>query len=467
MADQTTIVAKSILFSEQVRRENKTIAAKQEAQAATITSLKSENQRQAKELAALRVQVVSAAKSIESLTTGLETIVAAHDQAQKDNEARLQHLVAELSTDGLVARLETLAEREEAVEAAVAKVGQLVTDVQSLQKNQESQLTVVTQDINELKASTSKHDDDIWGVDSRLENLKHEHEELRGKVGRCGDMLMQLDKDVPGVARRAEEAVAAVAALRTAQSSVPSTPQAASPARHVLPHVPILASDRPLASVETPHPASEFQAPQHRSLSIHRADFKALRTERASTVDSQASTQWGDAGPPDMIMPSSPPFVSPEPAHVVSEKARRLPAPNFEPRQTRTQARMLGAPSATWSRSLDSQAPLAVESSIQSHLSVDGSTQNYVSRTGLSYEPRQRTGTTPPPIKMLPPARPQSSRKRKLDGPEEETKRAQSPLSARVANTVRAKLRNDAAVAEQAQPKKVYKPNRMISDDDW
>jgi len=521
MENQLAILGKSLLFSEQIRRENGSLHTTQRRQATSIEIFRTKHEQQERTIEALKEQIIALENAHAGLNDKIDELASNATKASAVQAALLQ-LVEDFNKDGLAVSIKALLEQNEVVRDGVTNVANLVIAVQQKQTMQEQNLASLSKSVEEVQMSKKKDEREIWGLGNRIINLSTECNEMKDLTGRVGTGMIKLNENLRNADQRSEQAMGIARSVQHGQ--VKLVDEVGRLERSVLGRTSTLTSD--MARLE-PHSEMTIASAQlSRHISGNTANSKVPRPhkhdsrfERAATVDSQTTMSLLDEE--EDILPSSLPLLLPEPARIVQEKAKTLATPFLTPgRQTRNQARRnadssyqtrsatkppfassIPQPSTQSSSALSprrvtrSQAEFVIpptnrileaqttdnsSSSVPSMSSLFGPAdeailqdESLVVRAGS----RNVTGTTPPPIspEMLPP----THRKRKIDDVISETvePKAEVRLSILKAATPAVAGLPETSLPPYAQqmgrngkpvvPTKPYKQNRRINMDDW
>lgn len=340
MEDHIALIGKSILFGQQIRRENGSLHSRQERQATTIEIFRAKHEEQASTIEALKEQVTAGQNAHAQLKARIDDF--ASDLARSSQtQAAVFQLVTDLNNAGLATSIQALSQQNETITENVKGVTTLVVEMQLKQTKHEQDLESLARRVAEMQPCKDKSERDLWGLGNRLTNLNTECNEMREETHLVKTAMAKLDEYVIQCQRESEQAIAIARSVQ--QGQVKLIDEVEKLERSILNRTSTLTSE--MSRLE-PHYALDVSSAQvSRHPSGTAANSKVLRThrqdpqfERATTVDSQATMSHIEDE--DDIPPSSPPIARPEPASIIQQKAKTLATPFLTPgRQLRSQAR--------------------------------------------------------------------------------------------------------------------------------
>lgn len=515
MDNHIALIGKSILFSQQIRRENGSLHSRQEKQATTFEIFRTKHEEQASTIQALKEQVTTGQNAHAQLNARIDDL--ASDLARSSQtQATLLQLVTDLNNEGLATSIEALLRQNETTTENVKGVTKLVDEMQLKRIKHEQDLESLAKSVAEMQAFKDKIGRDLWGHGNRLTNLNTECNETREEIHLVKTAMTKLDEYVVQCQRESEQAIAIARSIQ--QGQVKPIDEVEKLERSILNRTSTLTSDMARLGRHSALDISSAQVSRYPSANaanskILRPRKQDLRFMRDTTVDSQATIS--NMEDEDDIPPSSPPILRPEPARIIQQKAKTLATPFLTPgRRLRSQARgttdtpeqpttkppfaasitpasAQSQPAMSQRVLTRSQAKLSMplsegvvdtrtaepnSSSIpsMSSLLANGANQPTQGDALLSTTSRIEIGTTPPPnsSKAMPPA----SKKRKLDDtmigmakPKTTTTIMQddspalSPALPRTSEEPVVMGRNGKPVIKT----KPYRQNRRFEIDDW
>jgi len=324
MENQLAILGKSILFSEQIRRENGSLHTKQKRQATTIEIFKTKHEQQEHTMEALQEQLAAMKNAQTLLSDKINNITADATRFSAPQAALLQQM-ADFNKDDLAASVKALLEQNKVSKDRATEITNLMVAMQRKQTMHDQQFSSLFESVKEMQTSRSKDEREIWGLGNRITNLSTECNEMKELTDQVKAGMIKLDGFVRDSEQKSEQAMAIARSVQHGQVELVGKLE-----RSMLDSQSTLISSAQLPRLTSGNVANST-APR-----IHKHES---RFDRAATVDSQTTVSHLEDEADSL--PSNQAFVRPESARLVQEKAKTLATPLLTPgRQTRSQARI-------------------------------------------------------------------------------------------------------------------------------
>jgi hypothetical protein len=327
---------KGLLFAHRLREEHALLVQKH-------SELTTAHGRQVTETAELKATIASLGTGFKDLLLRVQSSSQQHQHDVEKYDAILR-LVDDLKQDDLKLKVLSLQEKVETMAEDFAQVVAVAKALGNEQRKHVEDTSHDQKDIKNLQAKLTKQENDLFKLETRTMNISSDAET---KLAEREAAIHHLHAEVSKVGERVNEVESKMSLAFSRQASIDVS---ITPALHIPARVPACDNKR-LTSSKAGQYASSIAAEMEQ-------DFG--RRSRPAFI-SQATTQDGETQAPlDFV--SSPPLQAPEPAHVVREKAKILPAPNFSATQGRSHVLTSTSPFAVPSLSSRSMTPMRDDS---------------------------------------------------------------------------------------------------------